>query len=117
MFKDNLVVTASEKMHSRVDDACAPVTKARPADVDARYASLGSTERVLCRLPCFASRDENLQVFAVWLVRPKQMVFSAMTILVLPFVTRAIEILNRRRIRMISVELTDRIVGYLCHVY
>ena len=65
------------------------------------------TERVLCGLPRSASGDEDIEIGAIWFVRPQHMVFGMMDVLVLPHVASAIEDVYRGRVRMIGVELVD----------
>src|SRR5215471_13979010 len=86
------------------------VIETRCAEVDADHACAGAAECVLGRLPRSASGHQNVQIDAVRLARPQQVIFSAMAILVVPpLVASTIQIFNRGRIRVIGVELTHRI--------
>src|SRR5215472_4992156 len=86
------------------------VIETRCAEVDADHACAGAAECVLGRLPRSASGYQNVQIDAVRLARPQQVIFSAMAILVVPpLVASTIQIFNRGRIRVIGVELTHRI--------
>jgi hypothetical protein len=85
------------------------VIEARRADVDAGHVCAGVTECVLGRLPRSASGHKNVQIAAVRLARPQQVIFSAMAILVPPLVASTIQIFNRGRIWVIGVELRHRI--------
>src|SRR5262245_4072566 len=67
------------------------------------------TERILCGLPRSASGDEDIQIGAVFLVRPMQMVLGAIGILGLPGVTKTIQIFYRRRVGAPGIELAHRI--------
>src|ERR1051325_3415791 len=62
------------------------------ADVNAGDACSRMAERELCSLPRSTSSHENIQIRAVFLLRPQQMELGAMDILVLPQVTRTIKI-------------------------
>ena len=75
------------------------------ADVNTDDAGVGPADGVFGRLPGSTSRDGDIQVRTVWPVRPKQMVFRPVAILILPLIARPIQILYRRRIRMAGVEL------------
>ena len=60
-------------------------------------------------LPCSTAGDEHIQIGTIFEVRPQQMKLSTMNVLVLPQIASPIQILHRRRIRVIGVEITDRI--------
>src|SRR5690349_5686576 len=79
------------------------------ADVDAHDTSSRMAECELRRLPRSTPRDKHVEIRAVLLMRPKQMELGAMNVLVLPQLTRPIQILHRRWIRMVGIEITDRI--------
>src|SRR5262245_52168221 len=67
------------------------------------------TERILCGLPRSTSGDEDIQIGAVFLVRPMQMVLGAIGILGLPRVTKTIQIFYRWWVGVTSIELAHRI--------
>src|SRR5262245_25965633 len=67
------------------------------------------TESILCGLPRSTSGDEDIQIGAVFLVRPMQIVLGAIGILGLPRVTKTIQIFYRRWVGMTSIELAHRI--------
>src|SRR5262245_1996118 len=67
------------------------------------------TERILCGLPGSTSGDKDIQIGAVFLVRPMQMVLGAIGILGLPRVTKMIQIFYRWWVGVMSIELAHRI--------
>jgi hypothetical protein len=67
------------------------------------------TERELCGLPRSATRDEDVEIGAIFLVGPQQVKLSTMDVFVLPHLTHAIEIFEWRRIRVIRVKLAYRV--------
>ena len=89
------------------------VIEAGRADVDADDAGVGLAERVLRGLPRSAAGDEDVQIGAVRLVGPQQVVLGAMAILVPPLVASAIEIGDGRRIGVAGVEVADGIGAHL----
>src|ERR1044072_5455398 len=78
-------------------------------DVDAHHASFGMTDRVLRCLPCSAAGDEHVEIGAVFLVGPQQMMFGTMDVLVLPHLASAVHVFDRRRKGVTSVEVADGI--------
>src|SRR6185369_7722447 len=82
------------------------------ADIDGGHACGGMTDRVLRRLPRPTTRDKDVQIGTIFAVRPQQMMFGTMNILIEPHLARAIEILYRRRKRVIGVEVADGISFY-----
>ena len=79
------------------------------ADVDGDDARRRMTEGKLCCLPRATSGNENIKIGAIFLVGPEQMILGAMDVLVLPHLTSAIEIFERRWIRVICVKLANRV--------
>src|SRR6185369_14566515 len=67
------------------------------------------TERELCRLPRSTSGNENVKIRAIFLVGPEQMILGAMDVRVLPHLTNAIEVFERRWIRVFCVKLAYRV--------
>src|SRR5688572_18936741 len=92
------------------------VFQARRTDVNADDARLRAAERILRRLPCAASGDENIEIGAVRLAGPEHVVLGTMAIGVLPLVTRAIEVRDRGRIRVPGVEIRHRASHIRPHV-
>jgi hypothetical protein len=85
------------------------VIETRGTDVDTRNASCGMAKRILRRLPCPATSNQDVEIGSVLLVGPEQMIFSAMPVLVLPFITSPIQVFNGWWVRMIGVKLTHGI--------
>src|SRR5262245_38272686 len=83
------------------------VVEARRADVDADDASAGPAEGVLGGLPGAAPRDEDVQIRAVHAARPEQVVLGPVAVRLLPFVTGPVEVLDRRRVGVVRVEIAD----------
>src|SRR5262245_51152090 len=79
------------------------------ADINTNHAGVGMTERILCGLPRSTSGDEDIQIGAVFLVRPMQMVLGAIGILGLPCVTKTIQIIYWWWVGEPSIELAHRI--------
>src|SRR6185295_3878627 len=85
------------------------VMKTRRADIDGDDARGRMTEREPCSLPRSTTSDEYVEVGAVFRVGPKQMKLGTMDVFVLPHVADAIEIFERRSIRVICVKLAYRV--------
>src|SRR4029434_2437948 len=83
------------------------VFEARRADVDADNVRLRPAESVLRRLPCAAAGDQNMEIGAIRRVGPEQVMLGPMTIGILPFLSRPIEVGDGWRIWVPGVE-----VGY-----
>jgi hypothetical protein len=84
------------------------VLKARRTDINGNNARSGMNKRVFRGLPRSASGYQNIEISAIFLVGPQQMKLSAQNILVIDF-TSTFEVFYRGRVRMIRVELADRI--------
>jgi len=76
------------------------VADARGADVNAHDASLRLAQGMFGRLRCAASGDENCQVFPIGLTRPVQVEIYSAPAFILPALAVAVEVVDRRRIRV-----------------
>src|SRR6476660_545182 len=78
-------------------------------DIDTHHAGFGMADRILRCLPRSASGDEYIQIRAVFLFGPQQMMFGAVDVLVPPHLAGTVQVFNRWRKRMTSIEVADGI--------
>src|SRR5690348_8469133 len=83
------------------------VVNAGGAAVDCSYLGLGPTHRMLVGLGCSATGDEDGLVLAVSSPGPVQMVIGPPSFLVLPAELVFLKILDRRRIGIVIVEVSN----------
>ena len=83
------------------------------ADVNTDNARVRPADCVFGGLPRPASGNKDVQVGAVWPVRPQQMIFRSVSILVPPLIASSIQILDRRWIGMMRVEVANGVSTHL----
>src|SRR6185369_3625559 len=67
------------------------------------------TDRILRCLPGSASSDEYIQLSAIFLAGPQQVMFGTMDILVLPHLASTVQVFDWWRKRVTGVEVADGI--------
>src|SRR4029453_4529305 len=85
------------------------VFEARRADVDADNVRLRPAESVVRPLPGAAAGDQNIEIGAIRRVGPEQVMLGPMTIGILPFLSRPIEVGDGWRIWVPGVEVGYRV--------
>src|SRR6185503_7529258 len=78
-------------------------------DVDTHHAGFGMADRILRRLPRSAPGDEYIQISAVFLFGPQQVMFGTMNILVPPHFAGTVQVFDGRRKWVTGVEVADGI--------
>src|SRR6185369_18026224 len=78
-------------------------------DIHADHPGFGMTDRVLRCLPRSASGDEYIQIGAIFLFGPQQMMFGTVDILVAPHFASAVQVFDRWRKRVSGVEVANGI--------
>ena len=86
------------------------VANARLADVDADHLASGLAQGVLGRLRCPTAGDQHGQVRAIGFIRPMQVEVCAAPAFILPTLAIAVEVFNRRRIRVQVIEGTHGVL-------
>src|ERR1044072_4618211 len=75
--------------------------------IDAYHAGFRMADRILRCLPRSASGDEHIEIGAVLLFGPQQMMFGAVDILIPPHIASTVQIFQGWRKRVTRVEVAD----------